>query len=126
MPGRFQGDLPQRTFEFGASILDGADSIPRNMKGWIVARQLLRSGTSVGANVREASQAQTDAEFIQRCSIARKEASESHYWLMLCERCRLLPAELASRLSQEANELTSILSTIVRKSQARRQSAGKK
>jgi len=117
--GRFHGDLPERTFHFASLIINLFDQIPSCPKGWVLSRQLLRSGTSIGANVREADQALTDAEFVQRCSIARKEASETDYWLGLCVVAELLSEVEAAPVREEALELLRILSTIIRKCQTR-------
>lgn len=115
--GRFRGNLPQRTFDFGCAVIDLVDSLPSNIKGWTVGRQLIRCGTSVGANIAEAEHAISDAEFIQRCSIARKEAAETRYWLRLCLARNLIPETTASAAIVEADQLVRILATIVRKSQ---------
>ncbi len=116
--GRFQGDLPDRTFAFASLILELVDAMPSRQIAWTLSKQLARSGTSVGANVHEAEHALTTAEFIQRCSIARKEASETLYWLRLCQRHELLHETDAHAAIQEADELVRILLTIVKNSQA--------
>jgi four helix bundle protein len=113
--GRFQGDLPLRTLNFAETVLRLVPTLPPGTVGWLVARQLARCGTSVGANVREADHALTEAEFAHKCSIARKEASETEYWLILCQRINLLSEERVVPAMQEAGELMRILSTIVRK-----------
>ena len=117
MPGRIQGDLPERTLSFALSLLEATEQLPSGTRGWVVGKQLLRSGTSIGANIREAGEALTDAEFAHRCSIARKEASETQYWLMLCEKAGLLTDPVCRPLLAEAMELTKILATIVHKTQ---------
>ena len=117
MVGRIQGDLPERTLSFAVSLLDAAGGLPAGTHGWVVGKQLLRSGTSIGANVWEAEEALTDADFAHKCSIARKEASETRYWLMLCEQAGLLTTVTCRPLLEEALELTKILATIVHKTQ---------
>lgn len=117
--GRFQGDLPERTFQFALMVLSLVDEIPDGTKGWVLGKQLARSGTSIGANIREADHALSDAEFVQRCSIARKEASETQYWLMLCKFAHLLHSTPAFEAAlSEADELMRILSTVVKRSQS--------
>ena|ERR1043165_9543210 len=116
--GRFQGNLPDRTFEFAVKVLDLVEQMPDGTIGWVLGKQLARSGTSIGANVSEADQGFTDAEFAHRCSIARKEASETHYWLRLCQRKRLLTPAQTTQPLQECQELSKILTTIVKKCQA--------
>ena len=113
--GRFNGDMPARTFAFATSMIDAIDCLPHNTKGWVIGKQLLRSGTSVGANTEEADCALTDREFAQFCNIARREAAESRFWLRLCVDRGLLTAESSQPLIDEADQLVRILSTIVRK-----------
>ncbi len=78
---------------------------------------MIRSGTSIGANVREADTAFSDADFAYKCNIARKEACETHFWLQLCARCSLLKGDRLASATQEADELVRILSTIVKATQ---------
>ena len=115
--GRIQGDLPHRTFEFAVTILKLTDRLPNVAKGWEIGRQLIRCGTSVGANARETDNALTDAEFPHRCSIARKEAGETHYWLELCRRTELLHGQQLQAATGEADELVRILSSVVKATQ---------
>ncbi|MFQ5425039.1 MAG: four helix bundle protein [Phycisphaerae bacterium] len=98
-------------------VLALADRLPNNTKGWVVGKQLIRCGTSVGANIREADNALTDAEFSNKCSIARKEASETYYWLELCQRAGILSGDVLIETLREADEITRVLSTIVRRTQ---------
>lgn len=124
MVARINGDLKDRSFEFSVQILALIDDLPNGPKGWALGRQLIRSGTAVGANIREADQAHTDRDFANKCSIARKEASETHYWLELCERAQLLRGDRLRQSIQEANELMRILGAIVKKTQARTENTG--
>jgi four helix bundle protein len=75
-------------------------------------RQLVRAGTSIGANLEEADAAQSKPDFISKCTISLKEARESHYWLRILKATGKAEAD---RLLSEANELIAILTTIVRK-----------
>ena len=118
--GRFQGDLPKRTFEFARQIVALIGALPQDTRGWVLGKQLLRSGTSIGANVREADVAMSDAEFAQRCSVARKEASETGYWIALCQSAGFLGDAAAESALCEADELLHILSAIVKKTQLHR------
>jgi len=72
------------TFDFALKIIEFADSLEQSRK-YIIARQLLRSGTSIGANIREAQNAESRADFIHKVKIAAKEADETLYWLLLCK-----------------------------------------
>jgi four helix bundle protein len=114
---RIQGDLPDRTYRFGLAILNLVDEIPNVPKGWEMTRQLLRGGTSIGANVQEADVALTAREFALFCNIARREANESHYWLRMARDGGLIAAQRVNHCVDEASELASILATIVRKTQ---------
>ena len=114
--GTNSGRLAERTYRFSLRILGLVDELPNNVKGWEISRQLLRSGTSIGANVREADQALSRADFIHRLSIARKKASETHYWLCLCRNMSLLSGDSAAQAITEVDELLRILSTIIKKS----------
>ncbi|MCH7546571.1 MAG: four helix bundle protein [Planctomycetes bacterium] len=113
--GRLHGDLAERTFDFSLSILKLADELPQNNKGWILGKQVIRSGTSIGANIREANHASSNVEFAHKCNIALKEAAETEYWLELCEQSGLLTETLTSDLLREVKELISILNTIVKR-----------
>jgi four helix bundle protein len=115
--GRFRGDLPERTFEFAKTVLDLVDDLPSNTKGWAVAKQLIRCGTSIGANIAEARDAFSDAEFAHRCSIARKEAAETRYWLRICHDKRLIRSPHLDAAIGEVEQFVRILGTIVLKLQ---------
>jgi four helix bundle protein len=90
----------------------------RHLKGAPVARhlgsQLLRSGTSIGANLEEAHAGQSKRDFISKASIALKEARETLYWLRLLEASGLVPAGRHAPLRAEADEMVAILTTILR------------
>jgi four helix bundle protein len=109
--GRFRGDLPVRTYEFAKRIVSVVEDLPNRNAGWVLGKQMLRSGTSIGANTCEADEALSEAEFIHRCSIARKEASETRYWLRLCRDCGLLTHDGTDDLIEEADEFVRILAT---------------
>jgi four helix bundle protein len=80
-----------------------------------MARQLLRSGTSIGANVEEAQASQSKADFISKYSIACKEARETHYWLRLLAATDILPQQRLIDLQEECNELIAVLTAIIKK-----------
>lgn len=115
--GRIKGDLRERSFQFAVAIVKLVDGFPHGTKGWTIGKQVLRSGTAVGANIFEADHSMTDADFAHKCSIARKEASETQYWLQLCCETGLASSDCTSTLIDEASELTRILGAIVRTTQ---------
>jgi four helix bundle protein len=115
--GRIVGDLKERTLRFGTVALAALADFPSQTQGWIVGKQLGRAATSIGANVWEADAALTDSDFAHKISIARKEASETQYWLELSHGAGLLPDNTYTTLRNEVGELIRILGTIVRKTQ---------
>ena len=118
-----KSDFPDRTFEFAKQIvslcrdLDGLPGVPRTL-----ASQLLRSGTSIGANVAEGQASQSEADFVSKYSIACKEARETHYWLRLISATELLDAALLKPHLEECNELIAILTSIIIKMRAKKKS----
>ena len=116
---RLYGHLPERSHQFALGIMSLIDLLPNETKGWVIGKQLMRSGTSIGANLREAACALTDAEFASLANIARREAAEVGYWLALCTDADLLPRDVTKPLEEEADELRRILTTVVRKTRQR-------
>ena len=90
------------TFEFALAIIEFAEILENNRK-FIIANQLLKSGTSIGANTREAQNAESKADFIHKMKIAAKEADETEYWLLLCQYSKNYPDTIMLQ-----NNLTSI------------------
>jgi len=90
--------------------LDLAPGVPRAL-----ANQLLRSGTSVGANVAEGQGGQSRADFVSKYSIANKEARETLYWLKLMVAAEIVPESRLADLMDECNQLIAILTTIIKK-----------
>lgn len=89
--------------------------LPKDVAGQVIARQLARSGTSVGANVEEAHGSHSKAEFSRRMGIARSEARETLYWLRLIVESRMIQATRMNELIKETDEIVRILTTIVKK-----------
>ncbi|PWB82319.1 MAG: four helix bundle protein [Candidatus Methylomirabilota bacterium] len=94
-------------------MMDQAPGISRTL-----SRQLLRSGTSIGANVEEGQASQSRADFVAKYSIACKEARETHYWLRLLSASEIVPTEKLKDLLDEADQLVAILISIVKKCRA--------
>lgn len=84
-----------------------------------LANQLLRSGTSIGANIEEAQAGQSKADFIAKMSIARKEARETHYWLRLLKESEIIPELRLFEITKDADEIIRILTAIVKTSQSK-------
>jgi four helix bundle protein len=106
-------DLGPRTKMFARRIIRLYAALPRNdVVAQVLGKQMLRSGTSVGANYREAHRARSKAEFISKIGDCLKEADETLYWLELILEERLVAAKRLQPLVDEANELVAILTTI--------------
>ncbi|MFH0939204.1 MAG: four helix bundle protein [Planctomycetota bacterium] len=101
-------ELKARTKQFAQRVMKLVDALPKSMAGRTLGNQLIRSGTSVGANYRAACRSRSKAEFIAKIGTVIEEADESAFWLELIMDGELLKSELVSPLHQEAEELTAI------------------
>lgn len=113
-------DLVERTKKFALSFIGLYSRLPGTTLAQVMGRQLLRSGTSVGAQYREARRAKSDADFISKIEGALQELEETAYWLELLEESRVVATSEAATLRTEANELMSILVASVRTVKRRR------
>lgn len=98
------------SIEFSLEIIDFCEFL-KNEKKYVLADQLLRSGTSIGANIHEAQSAESRMDFIHKLKIAAKEASETEYWLILCNRSNHLPSN--TLLAEKVTSLQKLLSSII-------------
>lgn len=106
-----QNNLIPRTKAFSLSIIRLIDSIPQTLGGRTIAQQIVRSGTSVGANYRAACRAKSDRDFLNKMIIIEEEADETAFWLELLMESGLLDDATVRTLHKEANELTAIFTT---------------
>ena len=102
--------IVEKTLEFSLLVIDYAELLEEKKK-YVLARQLLKSGTSIGANVREAQNAESKADFIHKMKIAAKEADETAYWLLLFQTSKHYPD--CRDLQEKLVEITKILSKII-------------
>ncbi len=100
----------EKSLQFSVAIIRFTEILETDRK-FIVAKQLLKSGTSIGANVFEAQHAESRVDFIHKMKIAVKEANETLYWLLLCERCKTYPYE--PKLKEDALAMIRIISKII-------------
>jgi len=107
-----KNELELRTKKFALAIIDLVEKLPRGRAGDVVGRQLLRSGTSVGANYREANRGVSRDDFINKVGISAKEASETEFWMELVHESPHLQAEGSPALLQESREILAILTSI--------------
>ena len=109
-------EITERTASYALRIIKLYRHIEKDSVGRILGKQLLRSGTSVGANVYESRGAQSRADFIAKMSIAHKEILETGYWLKLLVESEVVPKERLEDLMDETLQLTKIISAILIKS----------
>jgi len=109
-------DLKVRTKEFALQIISLFRTLPRSEEARVIGRQILRSGTSIGANYRAACRSRSKAEFISKISIVLEEADETVFWLELLSQSGTSPKSKIESLLTEANELTSIFVSSLRTS----------
>lgn len=106
-------DLKVRTRAFALGIIRLYATLPKSEVGRVIGRQILRSGTSVGAHYREATRARSDAEFVSKLEGGCQELEETMYWLEIIGDAQLLSLEKLAHELKEANELMAIFSTII-------------
>ncbi len=114
-------ELERRTKAFAVKIVRFVAALPRNKVTDTLGTQLLRSGTSLGANYREANRAQSRSDFIHKIALVEKEAAETQYWLELFEDARIADSEERQWLLQESDALLAIFTSIGKSTKARRQ-----
>ncbi len=107
MEGKHE-NLKKRTKAFALSIITFTEGLPRKRVADIIAKQLARCGTSVGANYRSASRAKSQADFIAKMAIVEEEADESGYWLELLADAGLVDSRDIAALVAEADQLVAI------------------
>ena len=112
---RKQRDLIDRTKKYALRIIKLYSALPKDTISQTLGKQLLRSGTSVGANYREGHRGRSKAEFIAKLGDSLRELEESAYWLELLEEANIFPVERLAELMDETNELTAIFVTIIKK-----------
>ena len=113
-------DLKTRTKSFALRVIRLYSALPKRTEAQVLGRQLLRSGTSVGAHYREASRARSDAEFISKLEGGLQKLEESIYWMELIVESDVFPAEQLTDLIGEANELAAILVSCAKNAKATR------
>ncbi|MBF8294457.1 MAG: CHP02436-containing protein [Bacteroidetes bacterium] len=113
-------DIKDRTFRFALTIISLVEALPNTISAKTIGKQLIRSGTSVGANVEEATAAHSKQDFIYRMNVALREARETLYWLKLLDASRALETRPLTDVLHEADEITRILGAIVSSARGKR------
>lgn len=111
-------DIRQRTLKFSVLIIKLITLLPKSPAGFAVANQVVRSGTSIGANVEEAQDASSRKEFTHTLTISLREARETEYRLRIIKETDLISDSQLDEALQEVNELIKILTAIVKKTKA--------
>ena len=104
-------ELEKRTKQFALRIITFAATLPVGKTGDVIRYQLVKAGTSVGANYREANRAESRNDFIHKIGIVEKEASESQYWLEICDEADFGDPQQREWLLQESGELLAIFTS---------------
>lgn len=107
--------LRERTKEFAIQVIRLYSSLPKSTEAQVMGKQVLRSGTSVGANYREAFRARSKAEFVAKIGDCLKELDETSYWFELLTDTEIVPSEKLVPLRKECEELLAIFTTIAKK-----------
>lgn len=108
-------DIKERTFRFGIQIIHLTNIVPASISARVLVNQLVRSGTSIGANVEEAVAAYSKNDYIYKMNIALREARETHYWLRLMKNSAMLDSEESDPMISESEEIKKVLGAIVSK-----------
>jgi four helix bundle protein len=108
-----ESPIREKSYAFALEIIR-LSKLLQDRREFVLSRQLLRSGTSIGANVEEAQAGQSRADFASKMSIASKEARESNYWLRLLRDSQLLPETEVSKAISQSTELVRMLTSIVK------------
>ena len=120
-------ELKKRTKRFALNVIAIVEALPRGTAGGVLGKQLMRAGTSVGANYRAACKARSPAEFIAKVGVVEEEADECCYWMELITESKLTKDARIELLHKEADELTAIMAasrkTAARGIRAKAQSA---
>ena len=106
--------LKDKSLEFAVRIVNLYKFLVNEQKEFVMSKQILRSGTSIGANIREAEQAQSRADFINKLNIALKEANETEYWLELLIRTEYITREQYESINNDSTEINKLLISIIK------------
>ncbi|MEX2380687.1 MAG: four helix bundle protein [Vicingaceae bacterium] len=106
-----RNEILELSFEFALRIIEYTELLEEKRK-YVIARQLLKSGTSIGANIREAQSCESKLDFVHKLKISAKEAEETEYWLLLCRKSKSYP-DPNSQLETDLLSIQKLLSKII-------------
>lgn len=119
-----ENPIKEKSFRFAVRIVRLCKFLTEEKKEYVLSRQILRSGTSIGANVKEALQAESKADFIHKLSISLKEASETEYWLQLLKETDYIDQPAYDSMIADCTELLKLLTSIIKSSKQNKGSSG--
>jgi four helix bundle protein len=108
--------IVELTFSFALKVIAYTEQLEKDKK-YVMATQLLKAGTSIGANVKEAQNAESKSDFIHKMKVAAKEADETEYWLLLCKHSKRYPIE--ETILQDCESIIKVLSKIISSSKSK-------
>ena len=111
--------IKTKSYQFALDVVKVCQALTER-KEYLLSKQLLRSGTSIGANIEEAMHAQTTSDFIHKLSIAQKESSETNYWIRLLTDSAIVDAELGDDLLMKCDEIQRIIAAILKTTKSRK------
>ena len=112
--------IEDKSFDFAVRIVNLYRFVQETQKEYVLSKQLLRSGTSIGANVAEAQHAQSRADFLAKMKIASKEANETQYWIKLLYKTEYLSESQYNSIHSDIDEISSILISICKTLQTKK------
>jgi len=110
--------LKTKSYNFALRTIKLFRCLIDEKREYILSKQILRSGTSIGANIEEANQAQSKADFIHKLLVAHKEAFETNYWLRLLRDSEILETKIAQSLLEDCEEIQKILTSSIKTSKS--------
>jgi len=116
---KYKSDLVERAFRFGIQTIKTCENLPNTKSSSIIANQLIRSSTSVGANLVESKASSTRLEFKKFNEISLKSTNESKYWIEMLRELKLIDLEIAERLIKELTEISCMLASGIKKLKVR-------
>ncbi|MFA6456283.1 MAG: four helix bundle protein [Bacteroidota bacterium] len=116
MASKKQNPLRTKSYQFAIAVVNICRILSVEKKEFILSKQMLRSGTSIGANIEEANQAESRSDFIHKLSIANKEAFETHYWIRILRDTDFIDASTALSFLNHCEELIKMLTASINSS----------
>jgi four helix bundle protein len=110
--------VKDKSFDFAVRIVNLSKYLTEQKREYVLSKQILRSGTAIGALIRESEQAESKADFIHKLAIALKEANETDYWLDLLHKTEYLETKQYQSLKNDMTELLKLLTSIIKSSKA--------